>query len=221
MINISDSTKARLKDILEWVYCVVIAVVLALIVRYFVGTPTVVKQPSMFPTLQENQRLILNRLERTFHKMPQRGDIVTFEAPSESYISYTEADLNNPVAVYNTDKGMNIFQKFTYHVLEIGKKSYIKRVIGLPNEEVKIENGYVYINGNKLEEDYLQEGIITDGVNGGVFLDIKVPDGYIFVLGDNRSASTDSRRFGCVPIEKLEGKVVLRFWPFDVFGKVE
>lgn len=216
MIKLSD----RAKDILEWIYCIVIAIVLALLVRYFIGTPTIVKQPSMYPTLKENQRLILNRLDRTFNKTPNRGDIVTFEAPTESYIAPSEADLENPVAVYHNEDGMNWFQRFTYEVLEIGKTSYIKRVIALPGEHVKIENGYVYINGEKLEEDYLQEGVITDDLQG-VFSDITVPEGYVFCLGDNRSKSTDCRRFGCIPIDKIEGKVVLRFWPFDVFGKVE
>ena len=216
MIKLSD----RAKDILEWVYCIIIAVVLALLVRYFVGTPTIVKQPSMYPTLKEDQRLILNRLDRTFNKTPQRGDIVTFEAPSENYIPYSEADLENPVAVYNNDEDMNVFEKFAYKVLEINKISYIKRVIALPGEHVKIEDGYVYINGKRLEEDYLQEGIITDDLQGA-FVDITVPEGYVYCLGDNRSKSTDCRRFGCIPIDKIEGKVVLRFWPFDVFGKVE
>lgn len=215
MIKLSD----RAKDILEWIYCILIAIVLAVLVRYFVGTPTIVKQPSMFPTLKEDQRLILNRLDRTMKKTPNRGDIITFEAPSESYIAPSEADLNNPVAVYDSQDNMNWFQKFSYNVLEIGKTSYIKRVIGLPGEHVKIEDGYVYINGQKLEEDYLQEGVITDSLQG-VFSDITVPEGYIFAMGDNRSKSTDCRRFGCIPIEKIEGKVVLRFWPFDVFGKV-
>lgn len=216
MIKLSD----RAKDILEWIYCIVIAIVLALLVRYFIGTPTIVKQPSMYPTLKENQRLILNRLDRTFNKTPNRGDIVTFEAPTESYIAPSEADLENPVAVYHNEDGMNWFQRFTYEVLEVGKTSYIKRVIALPGEHVKIENGYVYINGEKLEENYLQEGVITDDLQG-VFSDITVPEGYVFCLGDNRSKSTDCRRFGCIPIDKIEGKVVLRFWPFDVFGKVE
>ena len=216
MIKLSD----RAKDILEWIYCIVIAIVLALLVRYFIGTPTIVKQPSMYPTLKENQRLILNRLDRTFNKTPNRGDIVTFEAPTENYIAPSEADLENPVAVYHNEDGMNWFQRFTYEVLEVGKTSYIKRVIALPGEHVKIENGYVYINGEKLEENYLQEGVITDDLQG-VFSDITVPEGYVFCLGDNRSKSTDCRRFGCIPIDKIEGKVVLRFWPFDVFGKVE
>lgn len=217
MIKLND----KAKDILEWVYCIVIAIILALLVRYFVGTPTIVKQPSMFPTLKENQRLILNRLDRTTNKKPERGDIVTFEAPSESYIAPSEADINNPIAIYDNQNDMNWFQKFVYNVLEIGKTSYIKRVIGLPGEQVKIENGYVYINGEKLEEDYLQEGVITDSVGGGVFIDLTVPEGYVYCLGDNRAKSTDCRRFGCIPLEKIEGKVVLRFWPFNVFGKVE
>ena len=65
----------KVKNILEWIFCIIIAVTLALLIRYFIGTPTVVKHSSMFPTLQQNQRLILNRLPRTFNKIPERGDI--------------------------------------------------------------------------------------------------------------------------------------------------
>ena len=82
----------KTKDILEWIFCIVVAVVLALLVRYFLGTPTIVKQPSMYPTLKENQRLILSRVGRTMKKLPNRGDIITFEAPSESYTSSEEYD---------------------------------------------------------------------------------------------------------------------------------
>ena len=73
---------AKVKDILEWIYCIIIAVVLALLFRYFIGTPTIVKQVSMYPTLVQNQRLWLNRWGRTTKKMPERGNIITFEAPS-------------------------------------------------------------------------------------------------------------------------------------------
>lgn len=204
-----------IKEILEWVYCIIIAVVLALLVRYYVGTPTVVKQVSMKPTLIENQRLILNRWTRTTKQMPERGDIVTFEAPMNS--NAEEISLENPVAQFQNLNGW--FNRFRYYVLEIGKKSYIKRVIGLPGEHVKIENGNVYINGEKLEEDYLADTVVTESL-GGKFTDVTVPEGCIFVMGDNRPQSTDSRILGCIPIDKLEGKVVLRFWPFNVFGKV-
>lgn len=214
----NEEGKWNIKEIMEWVYCIVIAIVLALLVRYFVGTPTIVQQPSMYPTLKQGQRLILNRTIRTTKTMPERGDIVTFEAPSKSYISAIEANLANPVAVYDYNIN-NIFSKFRYYVLEIGKTSYIKRVIGLPGEYIKIENGKVYINGTELDEPYLQDTVITDSLNGA-FTDITVPDGCLFVLGDNRSQSTDSRRFGCIPQEKIESKVWIRFWPFSLFGKV-
>lgn len=214
-MKISD----RAKDILEWVLCIVIAVVLAILVRYFVGTPTIVKQPSMKPTLEPDQRLILSRIGTTMKKTPQRGDIVTFEAPSTGYITKEEADLNNPVAKYN-DQNRNWFEKFSYDILGIGKINYIKRVIALPGEHVKIENGNVYINGEELAEPYLQPGVTTDTLDG-VFDDFTVPENCIFAVGDNRNQSTDCRRFGCIPIERLEGKVVLRFWPLNVFGKVK
>ena len=211
----SDKTK----DILEWIYCIVIAVVLALLVRYFLGTPTIGKQPSMYPTLVENQRLILSRIGRTLNKMPQRGDIITFEAPSETFITETDYDSNNPVAVYNNDNKTGI-ESFVYNFLEIGKVSYIKRVIALPGEHVEIKDGGVYINGEKLQEDYLQPGVVTDSL-GGQFTDFVVPENCVFAMGDNRSKSTDCRRFGCIPLDKIEGKVKLRIWPLNVFGKVD
>lgn len=215
----NEEKKVNVKEILEWVYCIIIAVVLALLVRYFIGTPTIVQQPSMYPTLKQGQRLILNRTIRTTKSMPKRGDIVTFEAPSKSYVSAVEANLEKPVAVYDYNI-TNIFSKFRYYVLEIGKTSYIKRVIGLPGEHVKIENGKVYINGEELDESYLQDGVRTTSLEG-VFTDLTVPENCLFVMGDNRSQSTDSRRFGCIPLEKIESKVWIRFWPFDLFGKVE
>lgn len=209
----------KVKNILEWIECIVVAIVLALLIRYFVGTPTIVQMESMFPTLEQNQRLILNRLDKTMKKTPERGDIITFEQPSDTYISQEEADMNRPVAVYNNEP-TNAFSKFTYYVLEWGKTSYIKRVIGLPGEHVQIMNGKVYINGEELDESaYLKDTVYTDGY-GGIFTDIIVPDGYVFAMGDNRTKSADCRRFGCIPLEKIEGKVAIRFWPLNKFGPV-
>ena len=207
----------RTKEILEWLYCILIAVVLALLVRYYIGTPTIVKQPSMFPTLKENQRLILSRWGRTTKKMPEKGDIVTFEAPTK-YYQVADADLSNPIAKYEKEPE-GFLNRFRYYVLEIGKTSYIKRVIALPGEHITIYEGKVYIDGELLDEPYLQPGVETKSL-GGPFVDLTVPEGYVFTMGDNRDQSTDCRRFGCIPLEKIESKVLIRFWPLNLFGKI-
>ena len=202
-----------IKNIIEWIYCIVIAIVLALLIKFFLGTPTVVKQYSMYPTYKPNDRLILNRLERS--KMPKRGDVVTFEAPSKNIYGPGEYDLHNPVAKYEYQP-TNVFSKFTYYVLEINKTSYIKRVIALEGDKVEIKDGKVYINNELLPEKYLAEGVKTEAT--GVFNNFIVPKGYIFLMGDNRSGSMDCRNFGCIPVEKIESKVVFRFWPFNKMG---
>ncbi len=203
---------SMVKEILEWVYCIVIAFILTLLIRYFIGTPTIVKQYSMNPTLKQNQRLILNRIARTIKEVPNRGDIITFEAPTNYRAKSEKSEYaNEPTTLWG---------KFTHYVLEIGKNSYIKRVIALPGEHVEIKDNKIYINGEELEESYLQEGVITRAKS--VYLtDFVVPEGYIFAIGDNREHSVDCRDFGCIPLEKVESKVWIRFWPLNVFGKID
>lgn len=205
------------KEILEWGYCILIALALAMLFRFFIGTPTIVKQESMFPTLIQDERLWLNRWGRTTKTLPKRGQIITFEEPSNVKFSASEIDSSNPVAQYNEKKG---FAWFVYNFLEIGKRSYIKRVIALPGEHVEIKDGKVYINGNELEEDYLQDGVVTDVVGVG-FSDFVVPENCVFAMGDNRNHSTDCRKFGCIPLEKIESTVAIRIWPLDKWGKVK
>lgn len=210
----------KTKDILEWVVCILIALVLALLIRYYIGTPTIVAQQSMEPTLEPGQRLILNRWVRTTSQMPERGDIITFEAPSDdSYIYPYEFNSSDVIAKYS-DEPTSFWGKFVHNVLEIGKESYIKRVIGLPGDHVQIKEGKVYINGEELDEPYLDDSVTTSTTNMA-YTDLVVPDDCLFVLGDNRDHSTDSRAFGCIPLEKVEGKVWIRFWPFSLFGYVD
>ncbi len=209
--------KETIKEIFEWIYCIIIAIVIAMIFRYFIGTPTIVKQISMEPTLKQNQRLWLNRWGRTTKTLPKRGEIITFEEPSKTTLSASEIDPNNPIAKYDEQ---NWLGWFVHNFLEIGKRSYIKRVIALPGEHVKIENGKVYINDEELEEDYLQEGIVTD-VTGPGYSDFIVPENCVFAMGDNRNHSTDCRVFGCIPLEKIESTVAIRIWPLNLWGKVD
>ena len=209
----------KIKEALEWVYCIIIAIVLALLFRYYIGTPTIVQQVSMKPTLEQDQRLWLNRWTRTTKRMPERGEIITFEAPSKKSFTATEIDNNNPVAKYENEP-TNIFGKFVKYVLEFGKDSYIKRVIALPGEHVEIKDGKVYINGEELDEPYLQDGVVTDVVGVG-FSDFVVPENTVFAMGDNRPHSTDCRVFGCIPLEKIESTVAIRIWPLNKWGKVD
>lgn len=213
-------TGTKVKNIIEWILCILIAIIIALLVRYYVGTPTIVESVSMEPTLYAGQRLWVNRWGRTMGKLPSRGEIITFEAPSQIInLDRENVDMTNPIAKYENEP-QGLWNKFLYNVLEAGKTSYIKRVIALPGEHVQIKDGYVYINGEKLQEDYLLAGIVTD-VENAIYDDFIVPENTVFAMGDNRPQSTDCRAFGCIPLEKIESTLSFRFWPLNKFGKVE
>lgn len=207
----SNETKEKSvsREILSWIICIVSAFVIALLIKYFIFTPTLVKQGSMTPTILDGERVLINRLVRTFSMEIKRGDIVTLEKPA------SEAD-ETQIAKYDTIRGLK--NKFVYYVLELTKTSYIKRVIGLPGEHIYIANGNVYINDEKLDEPYLEEDLETP--RRGAFYDLVVPEGCVFVMGDNRMGSLDSREFGCVPLDKIEGRVSIRLWPLNKIGKV-
>ena len=145
--------------------------------------PTIVSGKSMYPTLDDKDYLIINKLAYK-NKLPNRGDIVVFNS--------------NLVDVQGNSKNL------------------IKRVIGLPGERVEIVNGFVYINGNKLDEPYL-DGVFTDGE-----VDMIVPDNHIYVLGDNRPHSGDSRLedIGAVSMDTVMGEANLRLYPFNKVGLI-
>ena len=210
----------KVKEAQEWIICILIAITIAVLVRYYIGTPTAVESISMEPTLYAGQRLWVNRWGKTIKKMPSRGEIITFEAPTQiTIIDRENVDQSNPVAEYG--KGpKGLWNRFLYYVLDVGKTNYIKRVIALPGEHVQIKNGLVYINGERLNEDYLPDGIITD-IEKGVYDDFIVPENTVFAMGDNRPNSTDCRLFGCIPLEKVESTLSFRFWPLNEFGAVK
>lgn len=85
---------------------------------------------------------------------------------------------------------------------------------------MEIANGKVYINGEELDETYLQRNVITAGENGEN-IELTVPEGTLFLMGDNREKSMDCRSFGCIPINKIESKVAIRIWPLSLFGEVK
>lgn len=197
------------KETLEWILCFVIAYAIYLVINYFIGTIAGVKQSSMYPTSKEGDRVVISR-RVLFNRSINRSDVVILEAP-------IDVEENNDIfAVYEDKKGLAYF---TYNIMGLGKRSYIKRVIGLPGDHLYIaETGEVYINDELLEENYLVEGLKTPRT--GQYYDAEIPEGYVFVMGDNREGSKDSRELGLIPIDKIEGKVVLRIWPLNKIGKL-
>jgi signal peptidase I len=101
-----------------------------------------------------------------------------------------------------------------FHPPQEGNSSYIKRVIGLPGEVVEARGGRVYIDGSSLPEPYLEE-------TTGRFRQYKVPDGYYYVLGDNRGNSVDSRSFEAVPEDDIIGRAWITLWPPSEIGQIE
>ena len=169
--------KSTSREILEWVWSIAVALVIALVLRNYVVTFVRVDGSSMFPTLTDEDRLIVIRLGYT----PKQGDIVILNPPS-------------------------------------GRGPYIKRVIGMPGQTVTIENGYVYIDGEKQVEDYVSSPTYPKGLNDR----FEVPEGYVMVLGDNREDSHDSRAddVGLIKFENVLGKAVVRVWPLNKLGPV-
>ena len=205
--KMSIKEKSFFKEAFEWVMCLLIAFVIAILVRYYLFTPTLVRQTSMTPTILDGERVLINRTVRTFNLPLYRGDIITFEKPDRTV---------DGCGAYDERHGL--WDSFLHDVIEVTKVSFITRVIGLPGDHIEIIDGYVYVNDQKASEVYLN-GIKTP--ISGEFYDVVVPEGYIFVMGDNRSGSSDSREFGCIPLNKVEGRVTYRIWPFSKFGAID
>ena len=214
----TKKTKIK-KEILEWIYCIVIAYVIYLFINYFIGTISGVKQTSMNPTAVDGDKLLLQRTV-LFKKDLKRGDIITFTQPSaipstSDPVTYTLSK----DAAKATYKEKNIIDTIFYDFLGIGKISYVKRVIGVAGDKILVnKNGEVYVNDEKLEEPYLNDAT-TD--QNGRYINLIVPEGHIYAMGDNRLNSMDSRFFGCIPIEAVDGYVLGRIWPFNKLGELK
>lgn len=129
-------------------------------------------------------------------------DIVRVEGRS----MYPTLNENGDRVLLEKDFISNKYQRGDVVVVDLGNKSIIKRVIGLPNEKLEIKDGKVYINNEELSEQYLDENIKTTDN-----LKVNIPEGYIFVLGDNRPNSLDSRQIGCIDLKDVKGKTLYRY----------
>lgn len=173
----------------EWVESIVVAFILAMIIRTFVIQAFKIPTGSMRPTLLEGDLILVNKfiygakipftdLKLPKIREPERGDVIVFIYPE------------NP------------------------KKDFIKRLVGLPGEIVEIKNGTVYINGKPLEGHiFSQRYYYNRGKFSAEEERISVPRDSFFVLGDNSASSQDSRYWGFVPYKNILGQAILIYWP--------
>lgn len=168
-------------------------IVLAILLRSFVVAQYYIPSDSMVPTLKRNDRIFVNKLSYRLHDI-NRGDIIVFDRPP----------------------GMPPDPSI---------KHLIKRVIGLPGDTLETRNGDVYVNGQRLVEPYLPKGSVSSGLiwvkgctNGVAERSCTVPAGSVFVMGDNRGASSDSRAFGPIDDDLVVGRAFIRVWPLGDFG---
>lgn len=163
----------------EWIKSLLIAFLLALIIRQFLFAIFMVDGQSMVPTLQDRERLIVNKLVYHLHK-PEYNDILVFRYPSDE------------------------------------SKDFIKRVIGLPGDKIEIHDYKVFRNGQELDEPFIAEPTAPS------IQTFQVPDGTIFVMGDNRNYSKDSRdpQVGYVKDEEIIGRAEFVWWPFKNFRNI-
>lgn len=212
--KVKQKTRSVLREILDWVLCFVIAYIIYLNINYFFISTPGVKQDSMYPTVVNGERVLVVRPWLTFSDF-EFGDIVTFEAPIDNKL-YVNVDPENPVAQYEQYTGLTLF---LYDFMDVNKVNYIKRVIGVAGDHIQIKDGAVYRNGEKLEETYIRTSETTSQEDE--YSDVIVPEGTVYVMGDNRASSKDSRSFGCVPVDRVNGKVVCRIWPLNKLGAID
>lgn len=199
------------KELFEWFYTIVIALIVAFLIKGFLFDIVEVDGPSMYPTLADGDRLVVTKLMYT----PEQGDIVILDATFKNRNEYYE------IVAAEEGKDVNGFYKLTkYFSLPSSLKSkyYVKRIIALGGQTVDIKNGKVYVDDKLLDEPYYDG--ITYAIDPELTFPITVDEGFAFVMGDNRPQSLDSRSssLGLVPEEALVGKSRLRIWPISNMG---
>ena len=196
-----------MKGLIELVVTVAIAVALALLIQAFIVKPYRIPSPSMVPTLHVGQRVLTNRLAGN----PSIGDVVVFHPPHG-------ADFDNPVCGNPSQGGQGGTDAAACDTPtpQQSSQTFIKRVVGVPGDTIKIVNGLVYRNGVLEKEPFTIDCGGAPSCNFGK--PIKIPPGDYFMMGDNRGASDDSRFWGPVPSKWLIGTAFFTYWPPDRIG---
>ena len=192
MENYEEKKNGTVSTVVSYLIVIVMTILIGIT---FVKT-TIVRQTSMLPTLQDGNYLLLSKQAYVFNEFKHK-DIVVFDSGERADTTGSLLNFDN-------------------------KKYYIKRIIGLPGDEITIKNKKVYRNGKEIDQSYTLDKATETNGNGQVEVNkLKIPKGKLFVLGDNRYNSADSRStdVGLVSMDKVYGKAVLRIFPFKYFKK--
>jgi signal peptidase I len=196
-----ESTKSSL---LELVTIVAVALGLALLIQAFLVKPFRIPSESMVPTLEVNQRVLVNRLGTHFGS-PDRGDIVVFKPPKG-------ADTNSCGIPSEPADGHPCARPTP----EKSDTNFIKRVVGVPGDRLKVLDGHVYINDVRQKEPFIRPS--ADCPICDLPREITIPPDHFFMMGDNRGESADSREWGPVPKDWIVGSAFATYWPPDRIG---
>ena len=187
------------KSVAELPLLIGLAVVIAFVVKTFVAQAFYIPSGSMIPQLNEGDRIVVSKVAYHLHD-PRRGDIVVFDCPPRAACPPAPGGILPVRVLRGLFEAIGLRQPST--------EEYIKRVIGLPGDQVVGQNGRVYVNGEELVEPYLPTGTLTSD-----FGPVNVGEGHLWVMGDNRDESSDSRVFGSIERSSVVGRAILRAWP--------
>ncbi len=192
--------KTQRSFLLELPGLLLAALLVAVLIKTFLIQPFYIPSRSMVPELLVDDRVMVSKVSLWFGD-PSPGDIIVFRNPGAP-----EEDKTIPEAVVRaiTD---------ALGIRSNGAEDLIKRVIASGGQTVEIRENTVFVDGSPLDEPYLPEGIFMSDMAPRV-----VPEGQLWMMGDNRNESSDSRVFGPIEAESVVGKAVLRIWPFDRLG---
>lgn len=211
----NNTPKSIGKEIWEWVYTIAIALAVAFVIKAFIFDIVKVDGSSMFPTLIDGDRLVVTKLGYE----PKQGDIIILDSTYKKREEYYDE-----LAQSEGKDELGFFEKLSARKSlsdDLKKRYYVKRVIATPGQTVDLIDGKVYIDGQIYEEEYY-EGI-TSPIDSAMEFPITVGDDMVFVMGDNRPRSKDSRSsdLGLVPYKAVLGKSQFRIWPLNAIGRTK
>ena len=195
----SDASRAFWKEL---PVLIVVALVVAVVIKTFLVQAFFIPSASMRDTLLEGDRVMVNKLAFRFGE-PGHGDVIVFDSPLEDL-----TDGENIVGAILRNIGESLG-------LSTPDTALIKRVIALGGDTIEIRDNAVFINGTAIDESYL-----TRSVRMPDFGPLQIPPDHVFVMGDNRNQSEDSRRFGPIPKSSIIGRAFVRVWPPSRWGGI-